>query len=142
MSRRIYKIEVVSYPTPDGKPFKDQPDEHYWAAYEIYCGGEDDRCPDWLRETNIDGWVYHEGEYGLQPGDYRGYGILDDSDRPEPFMDVPRVWRTHYFSRAAAARIVKGLRSWGAVVNLHESKLIEWEPLAPSTGQEEGKNDG
>ena len=130
MPKRIYRVEVVSYPTPDGKPFKDQPLEHYWAAVDIFsggCGYEESDVPEWLRGVNIDGWVWGDdpAHVGWDVPEENGYAISDDAGGA--CLNVPVVSRTHFFSRAAANRLANRLRHWGAVVIVHASKPIEWE---------------
>ncbi|TFD47586.1 hypothetical protein E3T46_17495 [Cryobacterium sp. Hh11] len=123
---KIHRLVIDSWPTPDGKPFKDQPEEVWQAAVDHYLVNEGGEWPSWLPESlDITEWMPDEGEYGNQQwpvkrGDPIGaYGEL--------IMTVPRtLFRKHYFNKSAAQKVMAELVEWGVVGHIESSEPVEW----------------
>lgn len=124
---RVHKVVVDSWPTPDGKPFIEQPEEVWESFAEHYLGNEGER-PEWLpKDLDITEWLpWQDGdgrwEYPPKPGDWVGGNMPD-----ELIMTVPRVpLRRHYFSKAAALRVVASLTEWGVIARVESSEPLVW----------------
>lgn len=119
---RLYRLDVTSWPTPDGRPFDQQPDD-WWADVVLVEAGNPApdgwKHPDWLPADFLE-WVpdmdpMHGG--GPRPGSW-----LQDAE-----LVVPRVpTRRHWIDRSAAERRANVLRSWGATVTVTPSNPITW----------------
>ena len=124
---KMHRLVIDSWPTPDGKPFKDQPEEVWQAVEDFYLGNEDGVWPSWLPESlDITEWMPQESnngtgwEFPLKPGDLIG-------DFESPILNVPRVpLRQHYFSKPAAQRVLNDLEAWGVTARIETSKPVEW----------------
>ncbi|WP_129590344.1 hypothetical protein [Cryobacterium aureum] len=123
----MHRLVIDAWPTPDGKPFKDQPEEVWQAAVDRYLGDDGGVWPSWLPESlDITEWMPQESNNGTgwefpeKPGDTIG-------DFDAPIMNVPRVpLRKHYFSKAAAQRVLHDLQEWGVTARIETSKPVEW----------------
>ena len=108
---KIHRLVIDSWPTPDGKPFKDQPDEVWQAAVDHYLVNEGGEWPSWLPESlDITEWMPDEGEYGNQQypaksGDLIGeFGAL--------VMVVPRAPSRLHFSELQFAAGLERVRKY------------------------------
>lgn len=118
MSRpqHVYRV-AVTYPTPDGRPFDQQPREFWEQIEEAYFNPDEaNPLPEWAQ--CLEDWSYSEGSYEL-PLNY-GYPVTET-------LTVPRLNRTHYLTPSGANRIAKRFREWGCIVTITRSKPIEWE---------------
>ncbi|MFC5930889.1 hypothetical protein D6T64_11910 [Cryobacterium melibiosiphilum] len=121
----MHRLVIDSWPTPDGKPFKDQPEEVWQAAVEHYCGGGEGAWPSWLPESlDITEWMPDEGDYGTQLPEKTGDPIGEYS---ELVMVVPRApRRKFYFVESAAQKVLADLAEWGVVGHIETSNPVEW----------------
>ncbi len=121
----LYRVIVVSYPTADGKPFDEQPEEFWQECIDAYCNNPDaDPLPDFM-DWDFGEWIYQDATYGHGyefPSNYAGVHIQTD-----PPMVVPVHRRKHWLSRSAANRKATRLREWGCEVTVQKSKPIEFE---------------
>lgn len=123
MSLYLYRVTVVSYPTPDGKPFDEQDEEFWQDCIEAYAGNPDYPMPEFM-DWDFGEWIYQDSSH------YAGYdygGPNGATMHTDPPMVVPVHRRKHWMSRHAANQKAKTLREWGCVVTVEKSKPIEWE---------------
>lgn len=128
MSRHLYRVTIMSYPTADGKPFVDQPVEFWQQMLDAhYDPGSDYELPAWL-DWDFEEWIYQEdySGYGGEGGTYYA-GPGGHHVNTDPAMCVPVSRRKHWQSASAARREAAKLREWGCVVTVDKSKPIEWE---------------
>ena len=114
----IYRVKV-EFPTPDGKPFEDQPEELFQEGVDAYNGAEGE-TPPWFPD-NFDDWLGSDGPYqGIAPPDRPGYWFR------ELGLMVPVIRRVHYFSGHAAEVKAAEFREWGCTVTVEKSRPVQW----------------
>ncbi|MFJ2144383.1 hypothetical protein ACIOJF_03675 [Glutamicibacter sp. NPDC087831] len=125
MSLHLYRVTVHKYPTQDGAPFDEQPEEFWQECIDAYSGDAvAEPLPDFM-DWDFGEWIYQEAGYGQAyeyPSNYAGVHIQTD-----PPMVVPVARRKHWLSRHAATRKAAQLREWGCEVTVEKSKPIEFE---------------
>ena len=124
LSMMVHRLVIDSWPTPDGKPFVDQPEEVWQAAVDHWAGNEGGTWPSWLPESlDITEWLPTEDEYRGSPvknGDAIG-GFY------ERLMNVPRPpLRKHFFIKSAAQKVLAELVEWGVIGHIESSEPIVW----------------
>lgn len=120
-TQRLYRLTVVAWPTPDGRPF-DMQDEGLWEgiADAFHNPSLDNPWPEWL--GNITDWFDDPGGPWSPPGRAAKSGYWIESAG----LVVPVVRRRHWQTRAAAERKAADLRHWGATVRVDPSDPITW----------------
>ena len=124
-AQRVHRIVITSYPTPDGLPFDQQPQNDYETAVELYGNpGAPLDCPDWLEGIDLTErlctYEYPEPQYATLPGH-----VILDSGR-HALLTVPVLRRVNFFSRAAAVKRLSYLTEWGAIGHIESSDPITW----------------
>lgn len=129
MSTKVFRVVVDSYPTPDGKPFIDQPDE-FWEEIvdHHYNPTEPDPTPDWVPAIDEYLWTTDNGPFGnsFEPPVRRGAPVSQD-ERGYPLLVVPALTRKHFFARHAAKTRVDQLIEWGCVARVETAEIGEWK---------------
>lgn len=141
--RYVYRLVVDYWPTPDGKPFADQP-LNWWEVVAACATGNhadpDCGCPAWLpRElTNYlprpAGFDYPSY---LDPPKYTRR-IGDDGETPDyatgypgaPGYDViavPVAPTRRFMQHSGPAAMAKQLREWGCRAHVERAEVGEWE---------------
>ena len=123
---RVHRLVIDSWPTPDGKPFKDQPEEVWQAAVDHYLLNEGGEWPSWLPESlDITEWLPTDGSYGHQEWPAKTGAPIGEYD--DLVMNVPRApLRKHYFSKSAAQKVLADLVEWGVAGHIESSEPIVW----------------
>lgn len=119
-SEYAYRLVVDKWPTPDGRPFAEQPLE-YWerivAAYHNRTGGYS--YPEWL-PADIGPWLADGNDSPSRPG----HPIFDETGHLLNVPAVPRHRRS--LTRPTAARRAEDLMDWGCSVRIERALLGEW----------------
>lgn len=117
---RVHRVVVTAYPTPDGKPFDQQPHNDYDTAVELFHNpGAPLDCPAWLESIDLSERLYTDDGFPLP-----GAPIFDSGY--EPMLTVPVLRRVNFFSKQAAARRLSYLTEWGATGYVESSGPIGW----------------
>lgn len=130
MSAKVFRVVVDSYPTPDGKPFTDQPVSFWRQVVDHYYDPfGDDPTPHWV--PDISDYLHTEssGDYGhttWDPPVRRGKSVCDGFEYP-PLITVPSLTRKHFFSRHAAQVRVDQLVEWGCVARVETAEIGAWK---------------
>jgi hypothetical protein len=120
---RVYKLVIESWPTPDGRPFRDIDDDVWLSAADHWCGNFNSEWPAWLPEgLDLSERIPPDDSYGawVPPAGY----WVGGSNTILVVPDVPQ--RKHYFSRAAAQRKLDSYVEWGVVGHIETSEPIAW----------------
>lgn len=119
---RVHRLIIDSWPTPDGRPFRDVDVEVWRSATDKWVGG-DGEWPDWLPEgLDLGNRIPIDGEpVDLAQGGY----WVGGSNLVVIVPDVPR--RRHYFSKSSAQRVLNLLVEWGCTGHIDYSEPIVWE---------------
>ena len=121
---KVHRIVIDSYPTPDGKPFDQQPQNDYETAVDIFHNpGAPLDCPAWLAEIDLSERLYTDSGDWTE-GPQAGATIFDSGH--EPMLTVPVLRRVNFFSKAAAANRLALLTAWGAIGRVESSEPIAW----------------
>lgn len=128
MSRHLYRVTIESYPTPDGKPFVDQPVKFWQDCLDAHYNTDAEPPLPAFMDWDFEEWIFQE-DYSGYGGEgatyYSGPGGQHIST--DPAMCVPVSRRRHWQSASSARREAKKLREWGCIVKIDKSKPIEWE---------------
>lgn len=120
---RVYRL-AVKWPTPDGRPFKDQPWQVWDDAVTFAAGGNGpDGWPEWLPES-VDLLSRVPDEDTGECDRSHAAGVIAHAPRWSLVVWVPHVRRTHYFSRSAVHRLGAVLSEWGCTVEIAESEPV------------------
>lgn len=115
---RLYRVDILGWPTPDGQPFDRQSDGFWRRAVDAYANPSEAKdYPEWL--PDIGDWMDSDDNYGLlhvQPGCYF----------KEAGLTVPTLSRRHWIARHAAKRRADLFAEWGCEVSLVASDPITW----------------
>lgn len=126
MSRHLYRVTIESYPTPDGKPFVDQPVEFWQDCIDAHYNTDAEPQLPTFMDWDFEGWIYQEsGTYGHgyeSPSTGAGKHVQTD-----PPMIVPFQHRKHWMNVHSAQLLAERFREWGCIVTVDKSKPIEWE---------------
>lgn len=109
---KIFKIVVDAYPTPNGKPFAAQSREYWEQIEQQYFDTGTEEPPSWI--PALEEWSMPEEQYESAIN----YGTLVTDT-----LMVPRMNRTHWFSRYSALRAMQRLEAWGCTVRLVEGEV-------------------
>jgi hypothetical protein len=128
---RVYRL-TVKWPTPDGKPFKDQS----WMVWDMAIlhaagGNPGSEWPAWLPE-DVDILRHVPDD---ETGDCdRSHCTLVRVSEPHwrLILWVPDVRKRHYFSHSAADEMAKLLTEWGCTVTVDESQPLVWPAVRAS----------
>ncbi|OMB79254.1 hypothetical protein [Mycolicibacterium conceptionense] len=145
----VYRLVVDHWPTDDGRPFAEQPQEFWERITECvdrpnHQGHSECECPEWLPSDDDlapylvkpSGFDYHEyldppkfcktiADPG-EPGDYAtGYpgtpGYL--------IIAVPAATPRRRFQRAGLVAAAEQLRAWGCTAHVERAEVGAWEAI-------------
>lgn len=124
---RVYRL-TVTWPTPDGKPFKDQSWAVWDAAVAYQAGGNGDTgWPAWLPES-VDLLSRAPDDDGDCDRSHCASVIsMEESQYHQLIVWVPHIRRRLYFSRPAALTVGVLLTEWGCTVQITESHPVTWD---------------
>ncbi|WP_415395175.1 hypothetical protein ACMTN4_07345 [Rhodococcus globerulus] len=121
---KVFRVVVDSYPTADGKPFTDQPDEFWQRVVDHHNDGlSEDVIPDWV--PDISEYMYTFEPQHIIPPQQRGAPISQD-EQGYPLLVVPSLTRRHFFARHAAKARVDQLIEWGCVAHVESADIGPW----------------
>ena len=129
--QRLYRLTVISWPTPDGRPFDRQPEEFGEQIADAFHNPSDDNpFPEWLDSCPIEEWLDDPGGSWEPPHRAFVRGHYFESAG----LVVPILSRRHWQTRAAAEVKAKALRQWGCEVRIDASDPITWTcPIPPGS---------
>lgn len=124
MSAKVFRVVVDSYPTPDGKPFIDQPDEFWEEIVDNHNDGlAETTTPDWV--PDISEYLWTSTQHGIAAPERKGAPVSQD-DQGYPLLVVPALPRKHFFARHAAKTRVDQLVEWGCVARVESAEIGAW----------------
>lgn len=114
---RLYRIVVDSWPTPDGKPFTEQPST-FWDDLEdaFYNPGGGNVLPPGFNDV----WPPIEDHLHSMGRDW-------ETGHEEERLFPPAFKRRQYLVRPAAINQLKRMTDWGVVAHLERSEPVQWE---------------
>lgn len=148
--RFVYRLVVDHWPTENGEPFVDQPQE-FWeqiakcASNPNHQGHSECECPEWLPVGD------ELTPYLLKPADFDTPAyldppsfcrrIFDPGDSPDystgyggtPGYDiiaVPNATPRRRFQRAGLVAAAEHLRRWGCTAHVERAELGAWEAIS------------
>lgn len=145
----VYRLVVDSWPTADGRPFAEQPQE-FWeeiaqcAGRPNHAGNSDCECPEWLPDdadlapylVKPAGFDYHAFidpprfcRIIADPGDSPDYATGYPGDPGYLIIAVPAAPTRRFMQRSGPAAMCKQLREWGCTAHVERAECGPWTAI-------------
>lgn len=116
--KHLYRLDILSWPTPDGRPFDEQDDQFWVDIVESYVNPGMPGYPDWM--PDIANRLVDDDPWSSGPPYAQGYWVKQAG------LVVPTFTRRHWLARHAAQRRADLFASWGCEVRVVRSEPITW----------------